>query len=77
MRPEPKTAGYPLQFEWFAPHFEFRFPVYGRIQQRDITVELRQAIEPWNVLGEEPGGTAAPCVTLIPPSNACKSKSPR
>ncbi len=52
---ETQTAGYPLQFEWFAPHFEFRFPVYGRIQQRDITVELRQAIEPWNVLGEEPG----------------------
>jgi uncharacterized protein (DUF2126 family)/transglutaminase-like putative cysteine protease len=48
-------SGYDLKREWFAPHFEFRFPLYGSIEQRGITVELRQAIEPWNVLGEEPG----------------------
>ena len=48
-------AGYPLDVEWFAPHFEFRFPLYGTIAQRGIELELRQAIEPWNVLGEEPG----------------------
>ncbi|HTW23894.1 MAG TPA: transglutaminase family protein [Candidatus Baltobacteraceae bacterium] len=46
-------AGYPLELEWFAPHFEFRFPQYGTIEHRGITLELRQAIEPWNVLGEE------------------------
>ncbi len=42
------------------PIFEFRFPVLGRIEQRGIELELRQAIEPWLVLGEEPGagGTA-------------------
>jgi uncharacterized protein (DUF2126 family)/transglutaminase-like putative cysteine protease len=52
-------SGYPIQRSWFAPHFEFRFPQYGSIQHRGIDVELRQAIEPWNVLGEEPaaGGT--------------------
>jgi uncharacterized protein (DUF2126 family) len=48
-------AGYALRMEWFAPHFEFRFPRYGSIAQRGISVELRQAIEPWNVLGEVPG----------------------
>jgi uncharacterized protein (DUF2126 family) len=43
--------------EWFAPHTEFRFPTYGSIQKRGIDLELRQAIEPWNVLGEEPGAS--------------------
>jgi uncharacterized protein (DUF2126 family)/transglutaminase-like putative cysteine protease len=49
-------AGYGLDREWFAPHVEFRFPVYGRVSYEGVDVELRQAIEPWNVLGEEPGG---------------------
>jgi uncharacterized protein (DUF2126 family)/transglutaminase-like putative cysteine protease len=48
-------AGYPFQFEWFAPHFEFRFPRIGDFAQRDVQVELRTALEPWHVLGEEPG----------------------
>jgi uncharacterized protein (DUF2126 family) len=47
------TAGYPLSFEWFEPHLEFRFPLYGSVVQRGIEVELRQALEPWHVLGEE------------------------
>jgi uncharacterized protein (DUF2126 family) len=53
-------AGYPLRIEWFDPHFEFRFPVYGAIEQRGIALEFRQAIEPWHVTGEEAsaGGTA-------------------
>jgi uncharacterized protein (DUF2126 family) len=52
--------GYALKPEWFAPHFEFRFPLYGTIEQRGLELELRQAIEPWNVLREEAGagGTA-------------------
>ena len=49
-------AGYPFQFDWFAPHFEFRFPRIGDLEQRDIQLELRTALEPWHVLGEEPGG---------------------
>jgi uncharacterized protein (DUF2126 family)/transglutaminase-like putative cysteine protease len=53
-------AGYPLETAWFAPHLEFRFPVHGRVSYEGIEIELRQAIEPWYVLGEEPGagGTA-------------------
>jgi uncharacterized protein (DUF2126 family) len=35
---------------------EFRFPHYGSIEQRGVVLDLRQAIEPWHVLGEEPGG---------------------
>ncbi|MEQ8847767.1 transglutaminase family protein [Botrimarina sp.] len=57
---ETREAGYPLETEWFAPHQEFRFPFVGSFTQRGVTVELRRAIEPWYVLGEEgaPGGTA-------------------
>ena len=49
-------AGYRFAPEWFAPHFEFRFPRIGEIAQRGIELELRHALEPWHVLGEEPGG---------------------
>lgn len=53
-------AGFEFDREWFAPHFEFRYPLIGQIQQQGLTLEVRQAVEPWNVLGEEPGagGTA-------------------
>jgi len=52
-------AGYALELDWFAPHFEFRFPRYGEIRYGDLVLELRQALEPWHVMGEEgaPGGT--------------------
>lgn len=49
-------AGMPVKPEWFAPHFEFRFPKIGDFAQRSIEVELRHAAEPWYVLGEEPAG---------------------
>jgi len=55
---ELRDAGYAMEAEWFAPHIEFRFPVYGRVNYGGIEIELRQAIEPWYVLGEEPGGGA-------------------
>jgi uncharacterized protein (DUF2126 family) len=54
-----QSAGYPFQADWFAPHFEFRFPRIGEFAQRDVEIELRTALEPWHVLGEEgsAGGT--------------------
>jgi uncharacterized protein (DUF2126 family) len=52
------AANLPLDAAWFAPHFEFRFPKLGDFTQRNVHVELRQAIEPWYVLGEEPAGGA-------------------
>jgi len=57
---ETRRAGFPLSAAWFAPHFEFRFPHIGTIAHDGVELELRQAIEPWYVLGEEPGagGTA-------------------
>lgn len=57
---ELNQAGYPFKLEWLLPFEEFRFPHYGRVQLDDISIELRWAIEPWHVLGEEVGsfGTA-------------------
>ena len=49
-------AGFPLAMDFFHPHFEFRFPIHGRFACEGMEIELRQALEPWHVLGEEPGG---------------------
>ena len=56
---ETREAGYALEHAWFAPHFEFRFPVVGDYATQGIDLELRQALEPWHVMGEEgaTGGT--------------------
>ena len=53
-------AGFPFKLDWFDPFFEFRFPLYGMVEINAMQIELRMAIEPWNVLGEEMtgGGTA-------------------
>ena len=56
---ELRDSGFPFDLAWFAPHFEFRFPRYGSVRYGDIEIEIRQALEPWHVLGEEgaAGGT--------------------
>jgi uncharacterized protein (DUF2126 family) len=56
---ETAAFGYRLEPEWFAPHFEFRFPRYGDFAARGVQVELRSALEPWHVLGEEGGAGGA------------------
>jgi uncharacterized protein (DUF2126 family) len=48
-------SGYAMKSEWFAPHFEFRFPQMGDLEAENIQLEIRQALEPWHVLGEEAG----------------------
>ncbi|MFK4751534.1 DUF2126 domain-containing protein [Oceanobacter antarcticus] len=45
--------GLDFRAEWLLPFEEFRFPHYGRVELGDIKIELRWAIEPWHVLGEE------------------------
>src|SRR6185369_14828516 len=50
-----RESGYPFEADWFKPQFEFRFPRIGEFTQRDVHVELRTALEPWHVLGEEGG----------------------
>ncbi len=57
---EARSQGSALEPEWFEPHFEFRFPFIGEVSFQNVHLELRSAIEPWYVLGEEPahGATA-------------------
>ncbi len=57
---ELAAFGFELKPEWFAPHLEFRFPQIGLTHLRGMEIELRHALEPWHVLGEEQtsGGTA-------------------
>ena len=45
--------GYAFEEAWFAPHLDFRFPKIGSIAVADLQLELRHALEPWHVLGEE------------------------
>jgi uncharacterized protein (DUF2126 family) len=45
--------GFAFDLAWLAPFLEFRFPLIGAVDVAGITLELRAAIEPWSVLGEE------------------------
>jgi uncharacterized protein (DUF2126 family)/transglutaminase-like putative cysteine protease len=60
---EMNAAGYGFEFDWFAPHFEFRFPKHGDYAVKGIEVELRHALEPWHVMGEE--GSAGGAVRYV------------
>ncbi len=56
---ELNHSGYAFKTEWFAPHFEFRFPHIGEMDVHNVHMDLRMALEPWHVMGEEGavGGT--------------------
>jgi uncharacterized protein (DUF2126 family)/transglutaminase-like putative cysteine protease len=44
--------GFPMREEWFVAQQEFRFPFCGEVSVEGVTLEIRQALEPWHVLGE-------------------------
>ena len=50
---ELRDAGFGFDAQWFAPHFEFRFPALGEFSVAGVRLELRMALEPWHVMGEE------------------------
>ncbi|BCR05729.1 hypothetical protein DESUT3_27980 [Desulfuromonas versatilis] len=57
---ELQEAGIPFQADWLQPHLAFRYPVCGTADLAEGAVlELRQALEPWPVLGDAAAGGGA------------------
>ena len=54
---ELNEAGYAFDMAWFEPHLEFRFPMIGRVLVNSMELTLRNALEPWHVMGEEGSST--------------------
>ncbi len=59
-----EDAGYGLKADWFTAQWEFRFPKLGAVTVNGIELELRQALEPWHVLGEDASGVGATARTV-------------
>ena len=60
---EAAKGGFGFQAAWFAPHFEFRFPKVGELTAEGVHLQLRSALEPWHVMGEE--GASAGTVRYV------------
>ncbi|MEZ4266859.1 MAG: transglutaminase family protein [Myxococcota bacterium] len=53
-----EAEGVPLPADAYLPFVDLRCPLVGRLHAGDVTVEVRNALEPWPVLGEQTTGAA-------------------
>src|SRR5258707_2134289 len=60
---ELKQSGYDFSPDWYAAQLEFRFPAFGQVHHGGGSLGVRQALEPWHVLGE--GGSAGGTVRYV------------
>jgi uncharacterized protein (DUF2126 family) len=51
------ASGLPLPEDAYRPFVDLRCPLVGSVLAGDVRLEVRNAIEPWNVLGEEQGAS--------------------
>lgn len=54
---EMQEAGFAFDLDWYRAQFEFRFPRMGEASYRGMELQIRNALEPWHVLGEESGSS--------------------
>jgi uncharacterized protein (DUF2126 family)/transglutaminase-like putative cysteine protease len=60
---ELREVGLPVAEDHYRPFWEFRCPRVGRHEVENVALELRSALEPWPVLGEQ--GTAGGTVRYV------------
>jgi uncharacterized protein (DUF2126 family) len=51
------SRGLPLPADAYRPFVDLRCPLVGTLAAGDVRLEVRNAIEPWHVLGEEQGAS--------------------
>ncbi|MDB6055433.1 MAG: dehydrogenase, partial [Verrucomicrobiales bacterium] len=58
------ARGFAFDPKWYTEHLDFRFPTITTFNTGDVVWELRQAIEPWPVMGEAPMGNGTTARTV-------------